>query len=110
MNEMRRDQIDDRCYVGGLLIVERDVLSVFHLTVFHLYSSEHHYRSFLCIRLYLEACRLTVHYVFALLCTIEMTPKMTFTPLCTGCDAGSTAAYVRSRRFYISKRKLSRGA
>jgi hypothetical protein len=58
--------------------------------------------------IYLDACRLTVHYVCAILCTIEMTPKMTFTLLCTGCYARYTVLYVRSRRFYISKRKLSR--
>ena len=45
---------------------------------------------------------------FVLLLHFEMTPKMTFTLLCTGCYARSTAVYVRSRRFYISKRKLSR--
>ena len=33
---------------------------------------------------------------------------MTFTTLCTGCYARCTAANVRSRRFYMSKRKLSR--
>ena len=65
---------------------------------------------YLLRNLYLDACRVTVHYVCAILCTTIMTPKMTFTSLCTGWYAGSTAPYVRWRRFYISKRKLSRGA
>ena len=65
---------------------------------------------YLLRNLYLDACRVTLHYVCAILCTIKMTPKMTFTSLCTGWYARSTAAYVRSRRFYMSKRKLSRGA
>ena len=51
-----------------------------------------------------------MHYVCAILYTIAMTPKMTFTPFCTGCYARCTAVYVRSHRFYISKGKLSRGA
>ena len=65
---------------------------------------------YLLRNLYLDACRVTVHYVCAILCTIKMTPKMTFTSLYTGWYGHSTAAYVKSRRFYMSKRKLSRGA
>jgi hypothetical protein len=65
---------------------------------------------YLLRNLYLHACRVSVHYVCAILCTIKMTPKVTFTSLCTGWYAHSTAAYVKSRRFYMSKRKLLRGA